>query len=91
VLDLPLVVIDGAMPAALRAGLVQATAAGLAGMRHHGVTLPEVRAGTLGRRARTLGAAALPLGAGFLPGGSFSVPRPGRNGHETRGTRPAFP
>ncbi|WP_289893108.1 ROK family transcriptional regulator [Paracoccus sp. TOH] len=83
VLDLPLVVIDGAMPAALREALVQATAAGLAAMRHHGVTLPEVRAGTLGRRARTLGAAALPLSAGFMPGGSFTAPRPGRNGQET--------
>ncbi|WP_323033859.1 ROK family transcriptional regulator [Paracoccus sp. (in: a-proteobacteria)] len=84
-LDLPLVVIDGAMPAGLRGALVRATAASLAGMRHHGITLPEVRAGTLGRRARTLGAAALPLGAGFMPGGSFSAPRPGRNGHETQG------
>ncbi|CAM3222582.1 Sugar kinase of the NBD/HSP70 family, may contain an N-terminal HTH domain [Paracoccus aminovorans] len=84
-LDLPLVVIDGAMPAALRDALVQATAGALAGMRHHGVTLPEVRAGTLGRRARTLGAAALPLSAGFMPGGGIAVPRPGRNGHETQG------
>lgn len=73
-LDLPLVVIDGAMPDALRDGLVRATAAGLAAMRHHGVTLPEVRAGTLGRRARALGAAALPLSAGFMPGGGLTAP-----------------
>lgn len=83
VLDLPLVVIDGAMPAGLRAALVQATSGCLAAMRHHGITLPEVRAGTLGRRARTLGAAALPLGAGFMPGGTFAAPRPGRIGQET--------
>lgn len=84
-LDFPLVVIDGAMPDKLRAALVEATSASLARMRHHGVTLPEVRAGTLGRSARALGAAALPLGAGFMPGGTFSAPRPGRIGQETQG------
>lgn len=61
VLDLPLVVIDGAMPPALRDALIAATAAEMARMRHHGITLPTLRAGTLGRRARALGAAALPL------------------------------
>lgn len=84
-LDLPLVVIDGAMPQDLRDALVAATAKALAASRHHGVTLPEVRAGTLGRRARTLGAAALPLGAGFMPGGAFAAPRPPRIGQETQG------
>lgn len=73
-LDLPLVVIDGAMPPDLRDRLVRATTARLATMRHHGITLPEVRAGTLGRQARALGAATLPLGAGFLPGGGLSAP-----------------
>lgn len=87
-LDLPRVVIDGAMPAGLRDALVKATADALAGMRHHGVTLPEVRAGTLGRQARALGAAALPLGAGFMPGGTFAAPRPPRIGQETEGTQP---
>ncbi|SFA57009.1 Sugar kinase of the NBD/HSP70 family, may contain an N-terminal HTH domain [Paracoccus halophilus] len=88
VLDLPLVVIDGAMPDALRDALVAATAERMAAARHHGITLPELRAGTLGRRARALGAAALPLDEGFLPGGAFSAPRPGRNGNETRETPP---
>lgn len=87
-LDLPLVVIDGAMPPGLRDALVTATGAALAASRHHGVTLPEVRAGTLGRRARTLGAAALPLGAGFMPGGTFAAPRPPRIGQETEGAPP---
>ena len=87
-LDLPLVVIDGAMPLGLRDALVTATAKALAASRHHGVTLPEVRAGTLGRRARTLGAAALPLGAGFMPGGNFAAPRPPRIGQETHGAPP---
>ena len=86
VLDLPLVVIDGAMPPALRDALVAATAAGMAGMRHHGITLPDLRAGTLGRRARALGAAALPLDEGFLPGGTFSAPRLLRVGHDPRET-----
>lgn len=82
-LDVPLVVIDGAMPADLRDALVTATAARLAGMRHRGVSLPELRAGTLGRRARTLGAAALPLADGFLPGGHLAAPRLVRQGQET--------
>ncbi len=84
VLDLPLVVIDGAMPPGLRDALAAATAARMAGMRHHGITLPETRAGTLGRRARALGAAALPLDEGFLPGGTFSAPRLPRVGHDPR-------
>jgi predicted NBD/HSP70 family sugar kinase len=87
-LDLPLVVIDGAMPATLRADLVAATAAGLAGLRRHGVTLPEVRAGSLGRLARALGAAALPFGAAFMPGGMFAAPRPPRLGQEGEGAQP---
>ena len=84
--DVPLVVIDGAMPPALRDALVAATADSLVAMRHHGLTLPELRAGTLGRRARVLGAAALPLGEGFLPGATISVPRVNRGGQEARET-----
>ena len=86
VLDLPLVVIDGAMPPALRDALIAATAAEMARMRHHGITLPTLRAGTLGRRARALGAAALPLDEGFLLGGTFSAPRLLRTGHDPRET-----
>lgn len=85
-LDLPLVVIDGAMPQQLRDVLVAATAENMARTRHHGITLPELRAGTLGRHARVLGAAALPLDEGFLPGGAISGGRTGRNGQETRET-----
>ena len=70
VLDLPLVVIDGADAARRCAiALVAATVRGWPRMRHHGITLPDTRAGTLGRCARALGAAALPLDEGFLPGG----------------------
>ena len=86
VLDLPLVVIDGAMPPVLRDALIAATAAEMARMRHHGITLPTLRAGTLGRRARALGAAALPLDDEFLPGGTFSAPRPLRGGNDPRET-----
>ena len=86
VLDLPLAVIDGAMPPVLRDALIAATAAEMARMRHHGITLPTLRAGTLGRRARALGAAALPLDDEFLPGGTFSAPRPLRGGNDPRET-----
>lgn len=86
VLDLPLVVIDGAMPAELRAALAAATAEQMMRTRHHGITLPELRAGSLGREARALGAAALPLNEGFLPGGAILANRTSRGGPDARET-----
>ncbi|MFB2530600.1 ROK family transcriptional regulator [Paracoccus sp. p4-l81] len=75
VVDLGAVVIDGAMPAALRRDLVAATGAAMAALPMAGLHPPVLREGTLGRAARSLGAAALPLAEGFGPlGGGFALP-----------------
>lgn len=70
--DLPLVVIDGAMPAATRTRLAQATRDALADMPAAGLDRPQVIEGSLGRSARILGAAALPLSHFFQPDGAMA-------------------
>lgn len=65
--DLDALVIDGWLPEAVRARLIdrietEIAASPLAGIRH-----PAVLAGAAGPGARTLGAASLPLAARFLP------------------------
>lgn len=73
-LDVPLVVIDGAIPSALRDRLARAVGKALSALPAAGIDRPEVAQGSLGRSARILGAAALPLAHFFEPGG---VPVPG--------------
>ena len=70
-LDLSLVVLDGAVPAATRAQLVEATRRALAAMPAAGIDRPHIAEGTLGRSARMLGAAALPLSHFFQPAGKL--------------------
>ncbi|MBN8294348.1 ROK family transcriptional regulator [Rhodobacter sp. NTK016B] len=70
VLDVPLVVLDGWMPATLRRALTERVRAALAvpdpdGLRR-GLMLPELREGTIGPQARALGAASGPLRARFM-------------------------
>lgn len=77
VADLGLVVIDGAMPLALRDRPAAATAQAMRALPSAGITLPRVMTGTLGRPARAMGAAALPLRAQFLPGGALADERLG--------------
>ncbi|TJZ91528.1 ROK family transcriptional regulator [Paracoccus gahaiensis] len=67
--DLPLVVIDGAVPPATRTRLTDATRRAMAGLPAAGIDRPEVIEGSLGRRARILGAAGLPLAHFFQPEG----------------------
>ncbi len=69
--DLPLVVIDGAVPPATRARLVAATRHAMTTLPREGIVPPEVIAGSLGRNARVLGAAALPLSHFFQPDGQL--------------------
>ena len=69
--DLPLVVIDGAVPPATRARLVQATRDAIGRMPAAGIDRPKVIEGSLGRQARVLGAAALPLSHFFQPDGKL--------------------
>ncbi|MBK4214613.1 ROK family transcriptional regulator [Paracoccus caeni] len=71
-LDLSMVVIDGAVPPATRALLVEETRRAISEMPAAGIDRPEVVEGTLGNSARTLGAAALPLSHFFLPDGKLS-------------------
>lgn len=66
VLDLGAVVIDGWMPAQVRADLVARIGAALPGFDFSGMSKPRVVEGTLGRAARTVGAVAIPFGAHFL-------------------------
>lgn len=66
VVDLQCALIDGWMPAEVRAALVERTASRLAHHQLAGVETPEIHEGTIGRDARSLGAASLPLSERFL-------------------------
>lgn len=69
--DLPLIVIDGAVPPATRKRLADATRAAIATVPSEGIDRPDVIEGSLGRSARVLGAAALPLSHFFQPDGKL--------------------
>ncbi|MFC3168553.1 MULTISPECIES: ROK family transcriptional regulator [Paracoccus] len=71
-LDIPVVVIDGAIPRPTRAALVEATRAAMARLPAAGIDRPEIIEGSLARSARILGAAALPLAHFFEPGGALT-------------------
>ena len=66
ILDLEAVLIDGWMPTALRAELVDRVAADFATFDRTGIALPRFQSGTVGADARALGAASLPLSARWL-------------------------
>jgi predicted NBD/HSP70 family sugar kinase len=66
VVDVEAALIDGWLPASLRATLVRETAASLERINLAGITAPEVREGSVGPDARVLGAASLPLSERFL-------------------------
>lgn len=66
ILDFPCVIIDGQIPTALRAEIAQRISEELRGMNLSGLTMPEIRPGTIGVRARSLGAASLPLSGRFM-------------------------
>ncbi|MDB6180886.1 ROK family transcriptional regulator [Paracoccus fistulariae] len=69
--DLPLIVIDGAIPAAARARLVRETRRAIDTIPAAGIDRPRVIEGSMGRQARILGAAALPLSHFFQPDGQL--------------------
>lgn len=71
-LDLPVAVIDGAVPQPTRRALVDATRAAMARLPAAGIDRPEIIEGSLARSARILGAAALPLAHFFEPGGALT-------------------
>lgn len=65
-IDFESVVIDGWLPEAVRAALVDRTARRLHEIRVAGIEVPDLREGSIGRDARALGAASLPLSDRFL-------------------------
>jgi len=60
------VVIDGAMPNAVRARLVEATSVALAALNQSGISTFTLSQGSIGFDARSRGAASLPLFANFI-------------------------
>ncbi|WP_411956233.1 ROK family transcriptional regulator [Arvimicrobium flavum] len=75
VIDFEAAVIDGWMPAAIRARLVAAVSGAIAKIDVEGLRLPVVREGTVGIHARALGAASLPLSERFLIGAGLLAKR----------------
>ncbi|SNR55937.1 ROK family transcriptional regulator [Paracoccus sediminis] len=71
-LDIPVVVIDGAVPPATRRALADATRTAMEALPAAGIDRPKVIEGSLARSARILGAAALPLAHFFEPGGALA-------------------
>lgn len=65
-IDFDTVMIDGSFPGTIRADVVARTRHHLAAQPLPGVTLPDLREGTVGSDARALGAASLPLSDRFL-------------------------
>ncbi|MFT3673716.1 ROK family transcriptional regulator [Aestuariivirga sp.] len=66
VVDCPAIIIDGAMPPAIRHRLVEATRAEAKLLNMDGITPFAIEEGTIGIDARALGAASLPLFANFM-------------------------
>lgn len=75
VIDFEAAVIDGWMPASVRARLVSGVAKALGKVDAEGLKLPAVREGTVGIHARALGGASLPLSERFLIGPANSMSR----------------
>ena len=68
VIDFQAAVIDGWMPASVRARLVAAIGEALQQIDAEGLAVPPVREGTVGIHARAMGGASLPLSDRFLVG-----------------------
>ena len=66
ILDFECVVLDGWMPATMRAELARRTAERVAAIEIEGIEKPTIRVGDIGPDARSLGAASLPLSERFL-------------------------
>ncbi|QQA42872.1 ROK family transcriptional regulator [Pelagovum pacificum] len=66
VLDLPVIVIDGSFPAAIRASLVDRTARAMEELDTRGIHVPRIVAGKLGTMACALGAGYRPIVARYL-------------------------
>ncbi|PSJ61402.1 ROK family transcriptional regulator [Pseudaminobacter soli (ex Li et al. 2025)] len=72
-IDFEAAIVEGWMPATVRARLVKAVAAALTRINVAGIQVPEVREGTVGIDARSLGGASLPLSERFLIASALPV------------------
>lgn len=74
VIDFAAVLVDGAFPGTVRARLVEAMRAEMAGIDTRGIDAPRIEEGVIGRNARALGAAGLPIASKFFlsPVGTLS-------------------
>lgn len=66
VIDFPAAIIDGWMPEALRARIVEATQAEISRLNLQGIIPPVIAEGTVGVHAKALGAARLPIFSRYL-------------------------
>lgn len=66
IIDFPCVVLDGWMPASMRAKLTRRVGDRIRGIEIEGIDKPEIREGGVGCDARSLGAASLPLSERYL-------------------------
>lgn len=66
VIDFEAVILDGALPGAVRERLVGLVRVRLADLDSRGVSLPQIVAGSIGGRARAVGAACAPIMSRFL-------------------------
>ena len=73
VIDFQAAVVDGWMPASVRARLVAAVGDALQTIDAEGLAVPPVREGTVGIHARALGGASLPLSDRFLVGATAAA------------------
>lgn len=73
VVDFEAAVIDGWMPLHVRARLVAQAQVAIAALDSEGLTLPDIREGTVGHHARAMGGASLPLTDRFLIGTAYPV------------------
>jgi hypothetical protein len=67
VLDVQTIVLDGDLPKAVIEDLISPLTAALAAATPEARDVPEVRMGTIGRRAAAIGAAILPLHLNYSP------------------------
>ncbi len=73
IIDFQAAVVDGWMPLAVRARLVEAVRREISRLDAEGLRVPEIREGTVGHHARALGGASLPLSERFLTGAATTA------------------
>ncbi|MEM8732191.1 MAG: ROK family transcriptional regulator [Pseudomonadota bacterium] len=66
VIDFEAILVDGAMPPAIRHRLVSRIRAELPGLDHRGLVIPQIEEGMIGAQARAIGAACSPMIAAVL-------------------------